>query len=155
MAKVTARHSLCIRCLWCVGVWHSLGEAVVARPVDRLLGPGQYCNWVIELRVEHIPGKLNVMADAVSRNLLQVMETSDLERHPGVVPGVVVEKPYWLQPTWRSLLIASLTKASLQAQRTYAVGQHQYQRFCGDLGVPPLPASEQVLILLWQTSHRG
>ena len=78
--------------------------------------------WEIELRVEHIPGKLNVMADAVSRNLLQVMETSDLERHPGVVPGelwqlLVVEKPDWLQPTWRSLLIASLTKASLQAQR--------------------------------------
>ena len=78
--------------------------------------------WEIELRVEHIPGKLNVMADAVSRNLLQVMETSDLERHPGVVPGelwqlVVVEKPDWLQPTWRPLLIASLTKALLQAQR--------------------------------------
>lgn len=80
--------------------------------------------WEIELRVEHIPGKMNVVADAVSRNLLQVMESADLERNPVQVPGelwrlLVVERPDWLQPTWRSLLTASLTRVSHQARKEH------------------------------------
>lgn len=78
--------------------------------------------WEIELRVEHIPGKMNVVADAVSRNLLQVMESSGLERSPVEVPEelwklLVAERPDWTQPAWRSLLTTSLLKASHQAQR--------------------------------------
>ena len=56
-----------------------------------------------------------------------------------------------LAPTNLEAIADSLIDQSIapSTKRTYSysVGQRQYQRLCGDLGVPPLPASEQVLIL--------
>ena len=77
-------------------------------------------HWEIELRVEHIPGRLNVQADAVSRNYLQVMEAEGLVGNPRPIPDklwrlLVVERPDWQHPTWKSLLTASLREVLLQA----------------------------------------
>lgn len=76
-------------------------------------------HWEIELRVEHIPGRLNVIADAVSRNFLQVMKEAGLETSPRKIPEelwrlLVVDRPDWLQPSWRALLMSSLRRVSLQ-----------------------------------------
>ena len=71
--------------------------------------------WEVELRVEHIPGNMNVIADAISRNMPQVMKEAGLEEVPVQIPEelwrlLVIERPDWLQPTWRSLLTTSLHK---------------------------------------------
>ena len=65
----------------------------------------------IKLRAEHIQGVLNVAADAVSRNNLQVFRdvVRDASPHPVPVPPqlwqlLVTHMPDWLSPTWRSLL---------------------------------------------------
>ena len=39
---------------------------------------------------------------------------------------------------------------SINSQKAYQTAQRQYFQFCHSFGISPLPASEQVLILLWQ-----
>ncbi len=43
--------------------------------------------WEIELRVEHIPGKRNVVADAISRNISQAMKEAGLADWPTQIPA--------------------------------------------------------------------
>ena len=66
----------------------------------------------IELRIEHISGAENVIADAVSRNLLQVLhrEVPELDRQPIVIPPalwdlhvLVTSRPDWLSSHWNQL----------------------------------------------------
>lgn len=54
-----------------------------------------------------------------------------------------------LDATSLEIIADSLIDQSIapSTKRTYEVGQRQYCRFCGDIGVPALPASEQILIL--------
>ena len=61
-----------------------------------------------------------MQADAVSRNYLQVMEAEGLVGNPRPIPDklwrlLVVERPDWQHPTWKSLLTASLREVLLQA----------------------------------------
>jgi hypothetical protein len=68
----------------------------------------------IHLRVEHIPGVHNTLADTVSRNLLQVLH----QLRPSVcrsltpIPGELLQvlgsnHQVWLSPDWRKLLKTS------------------------------------------------
>ena len=65
----------------------------------------------IKLRAEHLKGVLNIAADAVSRNHLQVFQDAvkGASQLPTAVPPqlwqlLVSQMPDWLSPTWRSLL---------------------------------------------------
>ena len=69
----------------------------------------------LTLSIQHVPGKLNVLADAISRNLLQVMHTASppLCQYPTPVPSslwqmLVTLRPDWLSPHWSQLWTASL-----------------------------------------------
>ena len=69
----------------------------------------------LTLFIQHVPGKLNVLADAISRNLLQVMHTASppLCQYATPVPSslwqmLVTLRPDWLSPHWSQLWTASL-----------------------------------------------
>ena len=76
----------------------------------------------ILLTAQHIPGVLNVLADAVSRNHLQVLRqerplaawNSHQVPEP-LVQLLVSQRPDWMSPTWRELLNSSLSAAWHQA----------------------------------------
>ena len=64
----------------------------------------------IDLEIVHIRGKDNVIADAISRNLLQVLhkEAPDLDLlptpiHPALWDLLVTSQPDWLCPRWNQL----------------------------------------------------
>ena len=64
-----------------------------------------------ELWVQHIPGSQNIAADAISRNILQVLQevAPQTSTHPTVISQliestVVTQRPDWLSPSWRRML---------------------------------------------------
>ena len=74
----------------------------------------------ISVRAEHIPGASNTIADAISRNNLQVMfqEVPSASKvpdpiHPALRQLLVY---HWLSDNWRTLLKASLPTAWQQAR---------------------------------------
>ncbi len=65
----------------------------------------------IHLRTEHVAGVLNVTADALSRNRLQVFrdQRQSAEQECTPIPAVVDKmlisgQPDWLSPDWRAML---------------------------------------------------
>ena len=69
----------------------------------------------INLRAIHIPGAINIVADATSRNNLQVMYhyLSGADSEPVRIPPplqelVISQRPDWLSPGWQKLLNSSL-----------------------------------------------
>ena len=67
--------------------------------------------WEIVLWAEHIPGELNTLADAISRNLMQVFRQAAplAQEAPTLIPApilqlLVTERPDWTSPTWRGKL---------------------------------------------------
>ena len=77
----------------------------------------------ISVRAEHIPGASNTVADAISRNNLQVMfqEVPSASKvpdpiHPALRQLLVDQRPDWLSDNWRALLKASLPTAWQQAR---------------------------------------
>ena len=77
----------------------------------------------ISVRAEHIPGVNNTVADAISRNNLQVLfqEVPGASKvpdpiHPAMRQLLVDQQPDWLSDNWRALLKASLPTAWQQAQ---------------------------------------
>ena len=76
----------------------------------------------IALRAKHIPGVLNSIADAISRNHMQVLrrESPSLCQDPAKVPGpllqlLVQQRPDWTSQAWKELLESSLETAWLPA----------------------------------------
>ena len=76
----------------------------------------------IGIRVEHIAGVDNVLADAISRNNLQVMGQCNrwMNPQPSRIPPsvwnlLVTERPDWRSSSWRALLRNSLGEAWHQA----------------------------------------
>ena len=64
-------------------------------------------HWDIKLWVEHLPGKQNTAADALSRNLLQVFRNHvlDAEQQSTLIPMVLVklldlQQLDWSPPSW-------------------------------------------------------
>ena len=77
----------------------------------------------ISVQAEHIPGASNTVADAISRNNLQVMfqEVPSASKvpdpiHPALRQLLVDQRPDWLSDNWRALLKASLPTAWQQAR---------------------------------------
>ena len=75
-----------------------------------------------KLRAEHIPGHLNILADAISRNHLQVLfrEVPLAQSQPSPIPEqlwtfVTSHQPEWRSPAWREWLQASSRTAWHQA----------------------------------------
>ena len=73
----------------------------------------------VHLIAKHIAGSNNSIADAISRNLPQVLfsQAPEAEPQPTPVPEplwdiLVIRQPDWLSDIWRTSLIASLTTAS-------------------------------------------
>ena len=65
----------------------------------------------IKLRAEHLPGLQNTIADAISRNNLQVLfsEVPTVFPSPSPIPPALIQllaekQLTWLSPTWRELL---------------------------------------------------
>ena len=82
----------------------------------------------IKLRAVHISGVLNDIADAISRNHMQVFRRLLPSALPNLTPipsplwqMLVVQTPDWLSPTWRALLKSSLDGVSLQAHTEHTV----------------------------------
>ena len=71
----------------------------------------------IRLRARHVEGTKNLIADAISRNLLQVLrQANPLARHepmkiPPTILRLMAEKPDWRSDTWKRLLRSSLGTA--------------------------------------------
>ena len=109
----------------------------------------------INLRAVHIPGSINVSADAISRNLLQVFfrENPRARRYPTPVPecfmGHPSENPTRLEIRELERIAGHLIKDSIadSTRRSYCTGQSAYLSFCSRFNLNPLPASEQQLIL--------
>lgn len=110
----------------------------------------------INLRAVHIPGSVNICADAISRNLLQVFfrENPHARRYPTPIPEYLCDvlvrtQPDWRSGSWRGLLATSLRLASRIAQEdpTLQGSQPISPSICHRLNLAPLPAAEQQLIL--------
>ena len=78
----------------------------------------------IRIRAQHIEGAKNVIADAISRNRLQVLFQLNKEAnlYPTLIPPstwklLVTQRPDWGSTIWRSLLMTSLGAAWHQAPR--------------------------------------
>ena len=76
------------------------------------------------LRAEHIPGKLNVGADAISRDNLALffLQVPKASKQATVIPKALVDlvirqQPDWLSPDWSQLFKTCLLQALPQAQR--------------------------------------
>ena len=72
----------------------------------------------VQVRAQHIPGIMNVAADALSRNnlphFLQVVHQADPDPSPmpaALVDLLVREQPDWTSPHWARLFNASLRPA--------------------------------------------
>ena len=66
--------------------------------------------WDVSLYARHIPGVLNNVADAISRNNLSILfsKVPDVDPRPTSVPSELVElllitQPNWTRPNWRRL----------------------------------------------------
>ena len=80
--------------------------------------------WDISLYARHIPGVLNTVADAISRDNLSLLfsKVPGAEPRPTAVPLdllelLVTSQPDWTQPTWRRLFGNSLRLASRHPPR--------------------------------------
>ena len=55
----------------------------------------------INLKVVHLAGKLNVMADSISRNSMQTLQvTGNLQQQPDPIPQVLWQLLVTVQPDW-------------------------------------------------------
>ena len=66
--------------------------------------------WEVEIKAVHIPGRQNVLADALSRNKMQLFfsQAPGAIREPTEVPTQLVEllvtvQPDWMSPVWSRL----------------------------------------------------
>lgn len=73
-------------------------------------------HWEVHLTASHIPGKLNVIADALSRNHMQVFkkEAPMASPNPSHIPMVlqemlITQRPDWCSQAWKSKLRSLLT----------------------------------------------
>ena len=64
-------------------------------------------HWEVEMRAVHIPGRLNTMADALSRNNMKMFfsQASEAARtptevSPQLVDLLVTAQPDWTSPAW-------------------------------------------------------
>lgn len=79
--------------------------------------------YAIHLTAQHIAGTENTIADAISRNFLQVLLCHAQEADPQPTPTpqplwdiLVTHQPDWLSNTWRMSLTTSLETVSHKAQ---------------------------------------
>ena len=102
----------------------------------------------IWIRLEHVEGVKNVIADAISRNNLQVLfqQNPGCSPHPNVISAstrklLISQRPDWQSNNWRTLFRSSLATVWQQApmHRTYASAQAQYIKFCSAVNKPPSP----------------
>ena len=71
--------------------------------------------WDISLHACHIPGVLNTVADAISRNNIPLLFSKVPDAHlcPTLIPGELVDllltrQPDWTQPSWSKLFRSCL-----------------------------------------------
>ena len=98
----------------------------------------------ISLRVVHIPGSINICADAISCNLLLVFVRGNphARKYPTPIPEcvwnvLVKTQSEWRSRNWRSLS-ASLRIASQVAQEDLTLQASLPISFCGKFNLDPL-----------------
>ena len=102
--------------------------------------------WEVEIKAVHIPGRQNVLADALSRNKMQLFfsQAPGAIREPTEVPTQLVEllvtvQPDWMSPAW-SRLFTNCLRQDWPPQR----GEHTSRVQCD------MPDSAQ-----WPTVHHS
>ena len=111
--------------------------------------------FAFSLRARHLPGVLNVVADGLSRNrpLAKMRRLSADGAWNGEGPVRDVDVAGALQD---QLAVAGLESAvsgyaalgiAASTRRAYRSCETQFARFCRQLGLAPMPASEQLLSL--------
>ena len=74
-------------------------------------------SWDIMLHASHIPGVLNSVADAISRDniLFLFSKVPEVSRHPTPIPQelaelLVISQPDWTAPSWGHLFMSCLQR---------------------------------------------
>ena len=110
----------------------------------------------ISLQVVHIPGHLNIAADAISRNNLRVFHMQVPDAHPALsfIPAASLDGPSGtsaagldfprLVPVIQDLFSAGLAEST---KRVYKTGKGRYIQFCDNLKLVPFPTLENTLLL--------
>ena len=107
----------------------------------------------IRLQATHIPGILNDIADALSRNNMSTFFSlvPQADKHPLIIPSSNDLSP---RPTATGLDRATLDRAvehyfskglAPATSQVYQAGIKRYVELCHHLSTPPTPASEELL----------
>ena len=118
--------------------------------------------WEVQIKAVHIPGQQNVLADALSRNKMQLFffagsgSEQRINRGASATGGTASESPARLDvaslvPTVHQLFAAGLAPSTRRAYRSGAV---RYTRFCTMANRPPFPVREETVMLFVSLLHK-
>ena len=113
----------------------------------------------ISIRAIHIPGCINIAADALSRNNCQVFHLQAPGAHPApsFIPsaltgtsaaGLDIRR---LVPVIQDLIAAGLAEST---KKVYTTGEGRYTQFCDKFKLVPFPTSENTLLLFVGHLHQ-
>ena len=111
----------------------------------------------------HIPGKMNIAADAISRNNVEVLfeVIPNINSSPLAIPQTLIQlvapgSPEWISPSWvkqfQKLYCMALAPST---KRSYQPAQKRFTAFCMNAGASHHPVSEELLFLCSVPGQRG
>ena len=104
-------------------------------------------NYSFQITTEHIPSILNTAADALSRNNLSLFHSLVPQSQQVSLPQVILDlvinsRLDWGSQAWTYLFTHSDQGLSPATKAIYMSGWHQYERFCNQMNITPLPLTE-------------
>ena len=95
---------------------------------------------------EHIAGRINTAADALSRNKLDTFISCSPQApsSPSPIPQSLLDMLIHSQPDWRKMFLGTLAPSTV---RSYDSGQSRYLNFCREAQVEPSPFVEHTLCM--------
>ena len=110
--------------------------------------------WEVEIKAVHIPGRQNVLADALS--FAGSGSHQRTNRGANTARGAASDSPARLDvaslvPTVHQLFAAGLAPST---RRAYKSGAVRYARFCSMANRPPFPAREETVMLFVSLLHK-